>query len=200
MKKLIIPLLMLVCFQGYGQEKFSTYENNYIFKTYNIRISTEENEKFRLWIDAMSFDKLHDKGGISIDSSKYKAFIESVNQAKVKYVEWIKTAKDNNVKEVAKPMDISCSVDAYFYYGDVQFQFNDPLDFEFKIISIKDITKYLLTINTGELQSSNNQFMKVDGLALVFTSVNDIDKFLDNISFQKINNYLTKPKAKDLFK
>jgi hypothetical protein len=148
----------------------------------------------------MSFDKLHDKGGISIDSSKYKIFIESINQAKLKYIDWIKTAKDNNVKEVTKQMEISCKADAYFEYGDTQFQFDDPLDFEFKIIGSNGILKYLLTINTGALQSSSNEFMKVDGFALVFASVNDIDNFVNAISEQKINDYVNKPKSKDLFK
>ena len=42
--------------------------------------------------------------------------------------------------------------------------------------------------------------MKVDGFVLVFSSVNEIDNFTNEISTQKINEFINKPKSKDLFK
>ena len=55
-------------------------------------------------------------------------------------------------------------------------------------------------LRTGELQSSSNQFMKVDGFALVFSSSKEIDDFVNAISPEKITEFLNKPKNDALFK
>jgi hypothetical protein len=74
------------------------------------------------------------------------------------------------------------------------------LKFDFKILESKGETRYLLLIRTGELQSSSNQFMKVDGFVLVFSSSKEIDDFIAAISTEKITEFLNKPKKDTLFK
>lgn len=199
-KAITVCFFALTSLNSYAQENFSTYDNSYIGKTYNIQISSKEKDDVTLWIDAMSLDKLHDKGGLMLKTKDYQDFINAIGEAKLKYEEWIKTAKENNVKELTKTMKINSKVDTYFAYGDWNFARNVFLDFEFKIIEKKEDLNYLLIIRTGELQSSSNQFMKVDGFALVFSSTAEIDKFTSAISIEKVNTFLNKPKAKDLFK
>lgn len=197
---LFIACLMLLGLKSFSQEKFTTYDNSYAGKTYDIQISTKDKDNFTLWIDAMSLDKLHEHGGLMVKQKQYQDFINALNDAKLKYLDWLKTAKENNVKELDKSMSIKSKVDSYFQYGDWEFDYNIFLTFDFKILESKGELKYLLIIRTGELQSSSNEFMKVDGFVLVFSSASEIDTFVNDISMQKINEFINKPKAKDLFK
>lgn len=199
-KLLAFCLLTLSSVDMYAQEKFTTYDNTYGGKTYEIQISSKEQDKFTLYIDAMSLDRLHDKGGIMVKEKQLQEFLNAISAAKTKYEDWVKTAKENNVTELDKSMSITSKVGGYFQYGDWNFQNLVNLTFDFKIMDSKGELNYLLIIRTGKLQSSTNQFMKVDGFVLVFSSINEIDTFTNEISLQKINDFINKPKATDLFK
>lgn len=190
----------LVGFSGKAQEKFSSYENSYIGKFYPIQIDSKDKDKFTLWIDAMSLDATHEKGGLMISEKNYQGFTEALFEAKLKYEEWIKTAKDNNVNQLDKQMSIKSRADAYFLYGSKwNFQFDFNLIYDFKILESKGELKYLLLVKTGELQSSSNQFMKVRGVTLIFNSSKEIDTFISLISRDKIEQFISKPKKEALF-
>jgi hypothetical protein len=199
MKNYIVILGLIVTHTGHAQEKFTTYDNTYEGKSYNIQIHGAP-DKFTLYIDAMAMDRIHDDGGFYIDMKNYQTFINSLAEAKEKYNEWVTTAKQNNVKEVSKEMTIKSKAGGFFLYGsDWQFQFLIKPEFGFRVFEKDNEVKYLLIVRTGDMQSSSNQYMEVDGFALVFTSPDEITSFLDSISMQKIRAYFTKPKAADLF-
>ena len=198
---LLAIVLVIISQNSNGQETFTSYDNTYAKKTYDIQLSLKDAEKFTLFIDAMSLDDLHEQGGLMVDEKKYQGFIDALNEAKLKYQEWEKTAKDNNVKELDKEMLIKSKVAGYFLYGgDWHFQYIVNLTFDFKILESDGEIKYLLIVRSGKMQSSSNQYMDVDGVVLVFSSVEEIQEFLDTISLQKINEFRNKPKAEDLFK
>ncbi len=199
-KLLTIFLLTIIAGECYAQEKFTTYDNDYSGKTYEIEIYSKDKDKFTLYIEAMSVDRLHNEGGIRVNEKQHQDFIKALTEAKLKYEEWVKTAIANNVKELDKTMIIKSKVGGYFKYGDWNFQDLVYLTFDFKILENKGELKYLLITRTGELQSSSNQFMKVDGFVLVFSSTKEIDEFTTSISTEKIKDFLNKPKSKDLFK
>lgn len=183
-----------------GQDKFTSYSNSYFGKTYPIQIVSKEKGKFALWIDAWSYDRVNDKGGIIINQRNYQNFIDALIQARFKYEEWVKTAKLNNINELSKPMNIKSGADGYFLYGSKwNFQFDINTSFNFEIRDNKGENEYLLFIKTGGLQSSSNQFMKVSGFAIVFRSSDEITKFMDLISEDKILEFVNKPKKEDLF-
>jgi len=191
-------LLTLTTVESYAQEKFTTYDNTYIGKTYDIKLSLEVED---LYIDAMSLDELYDKGGIRISKKQHQDFLNAIAEAKTKYKEWVKTAKENNIKSFNKSMNIKSEVGSYFLYGsEWKFQLLVNLTFDFQILEDEGELKYFLIIRTGELKSSSNEHLKVDGFLLVFSSVNEIDAFTNEISRQKINAFIAKPKEKDLFK
>jgi hypothetical protein len=201
MKKLIIFLLLPLMFKA--QEKFSTYQNSFgDDKERNIRISTKDKEKYTLYIDAIPMDKLFkDGGGIQLTEKQNPDFIKALETAKLKYEEWVKTAKENNVTELRKEMSVKPSCAAFFRAGsEWHFQFKLNLTFAFIIIKSGEEVKYLVTINTGKVTSSSNQFTTVDGFSIIFASVDEIDKFKEAISIEKINEFIAKPKEKDLFK
>ena len=198
---LTVSLIVATTLQIKAQEKFTTYDNTYAGKSYEIQISAKEKDKFTLYIDALSLDGMHDKGGIFIEQKNHQDFLNALLEAKQKYEEWEKTAKENNVKELDKTMTIKSKAGGYFLYGsEWNFQFLVNLKFDFKILESKGETKYLLLIRTGELQSSSNQFMKVDDFVLVFSSSKEIDDFMAAISTEKITELLNKPKKDALFK
>jgi flagellar basal body-associated protein FliL len=195
----IFSIIVLTALTVSAQEKFATYENTYSNKAYQILIT--RSEKYSLYVDAMSVDKVHEEGGIMIMQKHHPEFINSLVQAKNKYQEWRATAQENNVKELDKTMALKSSVSAYFLYGSKwNFQFNTSLKYDFKIIERNDSVEYLLIVRTGELQSATNQFMKVDGFVLVFTSAKEIEDFIGAISSDKIAEFMNKPKPNDLFK
>ena len=198
---LIGIILLTLVLNVKAQDKFTTYDNSYAKKTYDIQISLKDNDKFTFYIEAMSLDKLHEKGGFMVDDKKYQGFIDALNEAKSKYQEWEQTAKSNSVKELDKEMPIKSKVAGYFLYGsDWHFQYIVNLTFDFKILESDGEIKYLLIVRSGKMQSSSNQFMDVDGVVLIFTSANEIQEFVDSISLNKINEFKNKPKSEDLFK
>ena len=203
MMKIILTVLItiLISISVSAQEKFLTYDNTYANKNYDINLSIKDNNKFTLYINAMSLDKLHENGGFMVYDKDYPEFIDALNQAKLKYEEWVKTAKENNVTKLSKEIKIKSKVAGFFLYGsDWHFQFRVKLTFTFKILEIGGETKYLLIVRTGKLKSSSNQFMDVDGFVLVFSSDSEISEFVNAISLDKINEFRNKPKSEDLFK
>jgi len=201
MTLLVIIALALIGYNSNAQKKFTTYDNTYAKKTYDIQLSTEDNGKYTLYIDALSLDNLHEKGGLMVDEKRHQGFIDALNEAKLKYQDWVKTAKENDVKELDKEIPVKSKVAGYFLYGsDWQFQFLVNLGFDFKIFEKDGATQYLLIVRSGKMQSSSNQFMDMDGVVLVFTSDNEIQDFINLISLQKIKDFQNKPKADDLFK
>lgn len=198
---LLLLNLILLTISVDAQDKFTTYENVYAKETFDIQITLKDNSMFTLYINALSLDKLRDKGGFMVDNSQYNAFIDALNQAKLKYNEWVETAKKNNISELDKEMKIKNKVSAFFLYGnDWHFQLTVDLRFDFKILESAGEIKYLLIVRSGELKSANNRFINVDGVVLVFSSESEIEDFLEGISEEKINTFRTKPKAEDLFK
>ncbi|NRT14698.1 hypothetical protein HNP99_001042 [Flavobacterium sp. 28A] len=200
-KILTICSITLMTTKSNAQEKFTTYDNTYGEKTYEIQISSKDKEKFSLYIDAMSLDSNHSKGGITIDQKQHQDFLNAIAEAKIKYEEWVNTAKENDVKELDKTMTIKSKAGAYFLYGNKwNFQNFVNLKYDFKIIESKGEIKYLLLLKTGKLQSSSNQFMKVDGFVFVFSSTKEVDDFTNAISSEKITEFMNKPKKEALFK
>jgi hypothetical protein len=196
-----LGILSFHTIQVKAQEKFANYESSYFSKVYDIQISLKENDDFSLWFDAFSFDKLHKDGGVKIKKDNYQNFTTAMQEAKIKYEEWLKTAKENNIKELTKNMTMSSLCDGYFLYGTKwNFQFDVKLRFEFRILESNGIVKNLLLVKTGELKSSSNEFMTVDGFVLVFSSTKEIDDFISVISIEKISAFQNKPKKEELFK
>jgi len=184
-----------------AQDNFATYNNSYFEKTYNIDISLKENDKFNLYIDAYSMDRLYKIGGITVDNKELSSLIDALNNAKLKYQEWVEVAKENSVKDLNKKMNLNSKVGGYFLSGsDWHFSAIVNLTFEFKVTEINGVTKHLLIVRSGEMQSASNQFMKVDGVVLIFSSSEEIDEFISAISIEKIEEFKSKPKTEDLFK
>lgn len=201
MKNLKMMMTLMMCSAmtiiTFSQEKYTSYDNVYSGSKYDVQISSKDSTSYKLYVDMMSLDKLSKSGGVMLDENAHEKFISTLLEAQIKYEEWIKTANDNNVTELDKTMTLRTKVSGYFLYGSKwNFQFVVNLTFDFKIIDGKS----LLIVRTGKMTSSSNQFMTNDGFVFVFSSTEEITEFLDVLSKDKITEFITKPKAVDLFK
>jgi len=201
-KLAILALMTIISTTVNSQNKaFATYTNGF-GKSYDITVTGKDTSKYDIWIDAHSMDVSHKIGGIMVRSKSEDKFIIALTEAKAKYAEWLVTAKTNGVKDLYKEMEIKCKgIDGYFAYGrDYHFNFGIKLSFFFVIKEVDGEITYRLVAKTGEMTASDNQFMEVDGVALVFNDEKEIDSFINTINHKKIIEYLSKPKAEDLFK
>lgn len=200
MKYLTIILILLLCSISFSQVKLTTYESAIAEKTYDIKISGDDNNNFTLWIYAYSTDSFVDKCGLMIKKKNYQSFITALNEAKLKYIDWVKIAKDNNVTEMAKNMPIKCKVGAYFQYGnDWHHKYIVNLNFPFAIVESGGILWYTLGLRVGEIESSTNEYIDMDGLFIPISSADELEDFMNAISMKKINEFFKKPKIEDLF-
>lgn len=200
MKAITLIISFLITFSLFSQKHFGTYESSQIYETFEILFSEGENNDFTLYIYGLSLDPLTDQIGLMVTSSYYDKFIESVSLAKEKYVEWVAVAKSNNVKDLSKAMKINLEADGmWLYSNNWQFDFSVDLTFIFTVKEKDSGIDYVLYISSGEMQSSSNEYITTDGCVLVFNSENEILQFLNSISKEKVDEFLSKPSTEDLF-
>ena len=201
MKQLLLIATFLVAGIVNAQVEVASYKTSYWpeKEKYKIEVSDEKGEIDKIWIEAPTLDKTSREGYIIIDAKKLPDFIEYLKLGKSKYEEWSKTAKENNVTELNKEIEPAkrFNTTAAFKYGKWQYDFSNNLTAKFLIL--KD--KTLLTISTGNLQSSSNQFMKNEGVILVFSDADEIQQFIDQLDLAKFTELIkSKDKKEDLFK
>lgn len=136
-----------------------------------------------------------------MDEKAYDDFIKSLEGAKQKYMEWVATAKENDVTSLNKEMS---SIEApklkgFFHAGDEwNFDYAVYPTYHFQIFQTESGTVlHLLWLRSGKMNASGNDYRDTDGFALLFNSVEEIDSFIDSISKDKIDSFEDK---KDLFK
>ena len=201
----IIIGLLIFCFKEINaQDLIAKY--NMVFvpagtDSFEIQATKPSDDNtFTFYIDCMSLDQGTKHGGIMIKNSQAPFFINCVKTAKEKFIEWGNVAKQNQVTEMDKVIDVGrLKIDGgyFMHYKDWEFDFSIVLTFRFKII---DGTPTLI-INTGEMVSSSNEFIKTDGFAFVFQSVNEIDNFMVGLDENLvISHYKNKAEKENLFK
>ena len=181
-----------------GQIKFAEYNS---FDGNKYEISLDPKESFTLYINASPSDKFHDEGGFMVKKDRYNQFITALKDARSKYIEWTAVAKTNNVRTFSKIMQVDCNVGGYFKYGNKwQFQFSIRPVFNYIILETEGKIDYALSIHTGELKSSSNKYMDVDGYILAFLSAEEIDEFIKLLDIEKISREINKGDVESLFK
>ena len=199
-KTLQLVVVLLFAFQLKAQEKTNEYFMSYFDgKNYNIGVSDVNGEEFRYYIDCASWEDDTDVVGISFKSTKIQEFQDRMNEIKNKYVEWSNTAKQNGVTNFDKNFDIKLPrVDCFFRYGDYHFSFNRAPNAYFKVTT--DGECYAI-ISIKNLQASDNQYIKHDGLFMIFSSDEEIDDFINAIDKKHvIEKAEKKTNTDDLFK
>ena len=125
-------------------------------------------------------------------------FVEFLNSIKETYSKWSLTAVENKVGELDKNIEYKkLTYSAAFSYGKWNFDYSVNLKTRFKIIN----GKYLLIIDSDELQSSSNQYIKSDGFRFVFSSAQEIDELVKGLNINLVTDFYNKKNSQDdLFK
>jgi len=203
MKKIILMANILVALNTVAQEKYTTYTNKYLKKTHDIDASNKSGS-IKLYFDISSLDSHVEKVGFVLPETEIDAFIKSLEECKAKYIEWVETAKANNVDKLSlKPMSIKNnfkSLRCYFMkYTDWEFTTSTVSRPYFFISDINENAKYIFLLKFDKLTSNNNRYINCDSSALILTSVEDFDHIISVLNKEKINNSLNAPKEADLF-
>lgn len=199
MKKLLLCAVLLVGYVGFSQEKLAKYNSLFFSKNFDISASKPDaKEEFSYYIDCSSKDSSSKQASLILKNKDVPEFVEFLNSIKETFNKWTITAKENKVTELDKNIDYKkLNYSAAFVYGKWNFDFSVNLTTRFKIIN----GKYLLIIDSDELQSSSNQYIKSDGFRIVFSSVQEIDELINGLNVNLVTDFYNKKNGQeDLFK
>jgi hypothetical protein len=199
MKKSILSGLLLLSMLGYGQEKLAKYSSLFFTNSYDISASRPDTKgEYSYYIDCSSKDTSSKTVSLILKNKEVPEFIEFLNSIKESYTKWTLIAKENKVTELDKNVEYKNLIySAAFMYGKWNFDFSVNLKARYKIVN----EKYLLIIDSDELQSSSNQYIKSDGFRIVFSSIQEIDELISGLDFKLLEEFYNKKKGQeDLFK
>lgn len=199
MRKLLLSTLLLFGLVGFGQEKLAKYNSFYFSKNFDISASKPDaKQEFSYYIDCSSKDSSSKQASLILKNKEVPEFIEFLNSIKETYNKWTLTAKENKVSELDKNIEYKkLNYSGAFIYGKWNFDFSVNLTTRFKIIN----GKYLLIIDSDELQSSSNQYIKSDGFRIVFSSPQEIDELINGLNVNLVTDFYNKKNGQeDLFK
>ena len=197
MKKLLLStVLVLFAIQLQAQKPVSRYSMEYLQgTTYKVSVSSEiKNDKFKYYVDCAPW-KVDDNVGMIIESKSLESFREGLRGIESKFTEWTNTAKENDVTDYDKDFDVKLpSVNCYFKYGSYHYDFNRKPKVYFKVTSDGDC---LAILSIRDLQASDNRYIDNKGLFIAFSSVEEIEDFLDAIDPQHAYEKEQSESAKD---
>lgn len=202
MKKFIMALvcLMTMVLSVNAEKKVSEYSQSYFGKCFDIEASAVKNGSFTFFINCLSAeDNSTDRCGFTLESDRVEDFINTIKSVKEKFVEWEKTARDNNITDFDKHFDVKFkSVIGYFQYGK-SYHFSK---FTFKpYFKVTSTGSCVAVFKSGELTASDNRFIDYDGIYLTFTSASEFDDFINALDINKVLNKENVEKTKgSLFK
>lgn len=180
-----------------AQESYTTYTMGYLEKEFSIQIGNDA----KLYIDVLNMDKTSSQCGLILKAKKADAFIECLDTALKKFVEWKEIAIKNNVKEFRKEVACNCKVEGYFSFSDWQFDMLVMPTFEFLILDGSGTPTPVMMIRTGKLQSGTNQYIDSDGGCIVFKDEKEFRDFITKIKPKTVQDFLSsQPKKEELFK
>ena len=201
--KNILTIILLSPLLLFSQEEIGSYE---IFGTeYKVQATEPDSKgKYTLYVDGYASDGLVSQGGLMIQSKKIDDFLISLNEAKNKFIEWTATAKENNISDLSK--DIKSSppkIEGYFLYGDWNFDFSVSPYYKYLISKSEKTGKvsYCLSLYSGELQASDNQYIDAEDFIYPFYSLEEIEIFISLFDKQLVDDKFNSKNSKDdLFK
>lgn len=182
-----------------AQDKIVSYNSSYFSKNYDVS-ATKPDAKgiYTYYIDCYSRDTSSKQVSLILKSNEVPEIVEYLNSLKETFSKWSLTAKENKVTELDKNVEYKkLTYGAAFSYGKWNFDFSVNLSARFKIID----NKYLMIIDSDELQSSSNQFIKSSGFRFVFSAIEEIDEFIKCLDDTKVQSFFNSKNSKeDLFK
>ena len=154
----------------------SYYTINADNKTYKLNVEStliDRNKEFKYYVGAFCSDEWYGEAGFVIRSKNLEEFINAAITAKEKFVEWSKIAKNNNVKNYAKNMNLYSLIGCYYgNNGHYNFVYNKIPKF---IFYVDETGKCYLSIGVDIDRND-------DAVFIMFSNEKDIDGFIGAIS------------------
>jgi hypothetical protein len=198
MKKIVLSLFIsaLCTIAVYGEKVVGNYSLSYFNRSYDIEASKIKDGKFTVYIE-VNGESESTKAMLSVENDDLEEFTQSLLQMKTKFEEWSKVAKDNNVTDMNKDMDIKFPSTTICWLGTKwYFSFGHKLTPKFLIL---DDGRYVVTI-VKKVTSSSNQYID-ETIYWVFSDPKEIDDLVSQLDSEKIKAKLEAiENASDLFK
>lgn len=180
---LIIPMVTI------AQENVSNFQLSKRVRLFNVAAGEpDKTGDFEFYIDVNTYDGVDRVGNLILSVKDLAAFKSVLNTLKETFSRYIKTAKENNVKELNKEIPIKP-----FKFA-ASFKVGSTWHFDFTVKSTADflITKdgsYILTFQSDRLESSDNKGVYSGGIGISFYEESDFDSVINALSIQKVKDY-----------
>jgi hypothetical protein len=198
MKKILFLLACSLCFLNvaFAEKVVGKYSLSYFDKTYEIEASEIKKDKFSIYIQ-VSAKKSNTRAMLEIESDKVDELKQALSKMKEKFVEWSNIARDNNVTDMTKSMDIRFpSMSICWRSSKWFFSFEHRFQPEFMIL---ESGKHVVFI-TKKATSSSNKYID-ETIYWVFAYPEEIDELISQLDIERIKSELTKTQNEsDLFK
>lgn len=195
MKKIAIALMLcIISIACFAQKKIGTYTSSYFDHSYDVEYSTKTKDYYIQIQGLMPSQKIY----FILESSKVDEFRKALADAKEKYEEWSKVAKENNVSKFRKKMDISFPNGSVAWLGS-EWRFCLYAKPKPSFVVTNDGLCTLSLFSDNKFAASDNQYITVEAY-WAFGSADDIEE-LDSLLDESIINKLKENEAKteDLF-
>ena len=195
-KSLILLCTIFLCTNLLAEDKIGSYNMSYFEgKSYDIKASEPKNNKFDIYIEVGGKYKT-DQVMLSVASKDLDAFKNALIQIRDKFLEWKKTAIENNVTDITKDFPVTLPRVTIAWYGTKWwFAFNQYIKPKFFVF--KD-GKCAMVVYT-KAKSSSNEYIDQE----VYWVLQEESEFNDVISFLNdsvvIEHYNAKSSKTDLF-
>lgn len=200
MRKIFISFLFALCTYNFSfaDEKVGSYYMSQFDKSYDILISSVDNGKFSFFVFAHPAE-MGQKIAFCLESADVEHFKSEFQTVKEKYLEWTKTAKDNNITDFDKDFDTNFKPVNVFFYGS-KWYISDKKYIRPYFKVTKD-GEYLVVIHMGKVTAYDNEYIDSEGFYIAFKSINEINNFLKELDVDKVlNKEKEKESRNDLFK
>ena len=201
-KLLIINITILLTAVVFGQKTISVYKM--LDEEFKFQASEPKDGKYDLYIYGYGLDNLYKKGGISIKYEKISKFVDVLNFSKSKYEEWTNVAKQNNVTDLTKEIEVEIPTLEGFFVTSSKVHFDFSATPYIKYIIRKNTSgsvDYSLVIYSSKLNSYENKYIEADNFIYAFFSKEEINDFIKLFDKSLVDKTFSAQKAKeDLFK
>lgn len=201
MKKILMFMsVMMATLVSFSQEKINEFQMSYFDDNPVYDISAVKNgDTYDYYLSMFSFEGERSPVVLVVKGQNNKQnLINSITEARDLYDKWNNISLENNVVDLNREMNIKTKgCDAAFLYGrDWRIDFSVLITYVFKHVD----GKAKLIVKTGGLQASSNQYIDSDGGAFVFSSVEEINNFIELLDDSYAKTYFDeKEKTNDLF-
>ncbi len=197
MKKILFVAFAIVALVGNAFETIGTYSVWNGLISYKVDVSSlNTDSSFNYMIQVGNFKSLNDDIYLELNSKDASKFISAMQQAKDKFDEWKSIARENNLKDVQKKMDINLPEMRLVWRGSKWFRsksfilsphFNagDNLDFctlSLFGIAVSQNNKYI----TQQYQLMFLNSSEIEGLLKILNNQVVYDMFSDKAKQQNL--------------